>query len=66
MCTATDYYHFNSVLTRVFLTEEWDITVDPDDIVKVRDLGDGFNAYLLSSGEVAWGERTVELPQGAP
>jgi len=56
---ATEEYRKDSDPLRVFLTEECDIDGNPNNFVTGRDLGDAFNAYLLSSGEAAWGKRTV-------
>jgi putative DNA primase/helicase len=56
---ATEDYRKDSDPLRVFLTTDCEITGNPDDFEKGRDLSDAFNAYLLSSGEAAWGKRTV-------
>lgn len=56
---ATDDYRMDSDPMRVFLMSECEITGNPEDFEKGRDLCDAFNAYLLSSGEAAWGKRTV-------
>ena len=57
--SATEEYRTDSDPMRVFLLNECEITGNPDDFEKGRDLCDALNAYLLSSGEAAWGKRTV-------
>lgn len=56
---ATEEYRQDSDPLRVFLQTECDITGATADFVKGIDLQRGFNAWLLSKGEAAWGPRTV-------
>ena len=56
---ATDEYRQESDKLRYFLQTECEITGKPENWTAARDIRDAFNAWMLSTGEAAWGSRTV-------
>lgn len=56
---ATQEYRNDSDPTRVFLQEECELTDNPSDFVRARDLIEAFNAWMLEKREGVWGQRTV-------
>lgn len=55
---ATTDYRADSDKMRTWLTTECEITGNPGDFERGRDLADAFNAWLLECGESTWGSRT--------